>query len=261
MSGQAGLPLAGRRVLVTRAAHQAGKLSGRLRALGAEPVAIPVLEIQPPDDLGPLDEALNSIASFDWLIVTSANTVEALTARIAVLGLSFAPFAAIPVAAVGRATADAAVRAGFRVELVPDSYIAEGLVEVMWTVAAGKRLLLARAKVARDVIPEELGKIAAALTVVDAYQTARPVGTGERLRAALTAGLDAATFTSSSSAKNLAEAAGEAGLAFPFAGVAAASIGAITSATLRELGWEPAVEASPSDIGGLVDALLGLLGR
>jgi uroporphyrinogen-III synthase len=87
------------------------------------------------------------------------------------------------------------------------------------------------------------------------------VGTGERLRAALTAGLDAATFTSSSSAKNLAEAAGEAGLAFPFAGVAAASIGAITSATLRELGWEPAVEASPSDIGGLVDALLGLLGR
>ncbi len=260
MSGTGGLPLAGRRVLVTRAAHQAGKLSSRLRALGAEPVEIPVLEMQPPWDLGPLDAALREIENYDWLIVTSANTVEAVVARIAGLGLEFGAFAGIPVAAVGRATAEAAAKAGLRVELVPDSYISEGLVEAMREVAAGKRVLLARAMVARDVIPEALSRVAAVLTVVDAYETVRPAGTAERLRDVLATGLDAVAFTSSSSVKNLAEAAGEAGLGFPFAGVKAVSIGAITSGTLRELGWEPAAEASPMDIGGLVGAIVAVLG-
>ena len=106
------LPLAGRRVLVTRAAHQAGKLSEGLRALGAEPVEVPVLEIRPPSSFEPLDEALRQLDHYDWLILTSANTVRALVERAAELGIALAP-ASLKVAAVGEATADAARNVGF----------------------------------------------------------------------------------------------------------------------------------------------------
>jgi uroporphyrinogen-III synthase len=116
-------------------------------------------------------------------------------------------------------------------------------------------VLLARAKVARDVIPDALTAAGAQMTVVDAYQTALPTGARELLVEALRVGVDAATFTSSSTVRNLAEVAREAGIAFPFAGVAAVSIGPVTSATLREQGWEPAGEARPSDIPGLIEAV------
>jgi len=124
------LPLAGRRVLkgkrilVTRAAHQAGKLSEGLRALGAEPVEVPVLEIQPPADRAPLDRALRALDSYDWLILTSANTVRALADRSQALGLSLTPGPRLQVAAVGEATAAAARKAGLPVNLVPETYVA-----------------------------------------------------------------------------------------------------------------------------------------
>jgi uroporphyrinogen-III synthase/uroporphyrinogen III methyltransferase/synthase len=249
------LPLAGRRVLVTRAAHQAGKLSDALRALGAEPVEVPVLEIQPPADLAPLDRALRALDSYDWLILTSANTVRALVARAQSLGLPLAPGPRLQVAAVGEATAAAAREAGLQVALVPDTYVAEALVECLAGQSAGKKILLARAEIARDVIPDALRAAGAQVDVVDAYRNVMPAGAPELLRKALAGGIDAATFTSSSSVTHLADAARAAGIAFPFAGVRAISIGPITSQTLRELGWEPANEASVSDIPGLIDAV------
>jgi uroporphyrinogen-III synthase len=135
------------------------------------------------------------------------------------------------------------------------------LVAALGNSVAGKRVLLARAKVARDVIPAALMAVGAELTVVDAYQTVLPDGARELLVAALRDGLDAATFASSSSVRNLAEVAREAGVDFPFAGVPAVSIGPVTSATLKEFGWEAAGEAKASDIPGLIAAVVGVVER
>jgi uroporphyrinogen-III synthase len=281
-------PLAGRRVLVTRAAHQAGKLSQALRTLGVEPVEVPVLAIRPPADFAPLDLALHSLDSYDWLIFTSANTVRALTDRAAVLAISlgsveserqqtvlrghglsraegmvdgaFTPEGALPkIAAIGEATAMAARDLGLAVALVPSAYVAESLIETLVDRVAGKKILLARAAVARDVIPDALRAVGAAVDVVDAYRNVMPEIAPKLLRKAMEKGIDGATFTSSSSVTNLAEAARQAGISFPFAGVRAISIGPITSRTLRDLGWEPAAEANPHDVSGLVAATEAVL--
>ncbi len=251
--------LEGKRVLVTRAAHQAGKLSDGLRALGAEPVEVPVLEIQPPASFDLLDRALRSLDSYDWLILTSANTVRALVDRATALGLSLTSKAELKVAAVGEAPATAARKAGLPVALVPGTYVAEALVDSLAGQSAGKNILLARAEVARDVIPDALRAAGATVDVVDAYRNAMHEAAPRLLCESLANGIDAATFTSSSSVTHLAEAARQAGVAFPFEGVAAVSIGPITSQTLREQGWEPAVEASPSDISGLIAAAVRVL--
>jgi uroporphyrinogen-III synthase len=255
--------LEGRRILVTRAAHQAGKLSDGLRALGAEPVEVPVLEIRPPEDPGPLDRALQQLAHYDWLIFTSANTVRAVVERAAALGVSITEAQMPQVAAVGEATAAAARNAGFSVAVVPETYVAESLIaSVIASLAeqtANKKILLARAEIARDVIPDALRAAGAEVVVVDAYRNVLPESAPALLRAALDGGIDAATFTSSSSVTHLAEAARIAGIRFPLAGVPAISIGPITSATLRELGCEPAAEARRFDIPGLIAATLTLL--
>ena len=163
------------------------------------------------------------------------------------------------VAAVGEATATAARNAGFRVAFVPESYVAESLVEGLRAKVAGQRVLLARAAVARDVVPDALRAAGAQVDVVDAYRNAMPEAAPEQIRRALGDGIDAATFTSSSSVTHLAEAARQAGAGWPLPHVPAVSIGPITSQTLREHGWEPAAEASPSDIPGLIAAVVRLL--
>jgi uroporphyrinogen-III synthase len=315
-------PLAGRRILVTRAAHQAGTLSDRLRALGAEPVEVPVLEIRPPESFDPLDRALRQLASYDWMFFTSANAVRALMERMAALGIALEPSPSLKVAAVGAATARAAQDAGFPVTFVPESYVAESLVEGLLAAyysesgqdesghdsvgqgfspdnkpanetgalapegetgfvtghdfsraekpqyekralapaedIAGQRILLARAAVARDVVPDALRAAGARVDVVDAYQNVLPESAHALLREALAQGIDAATFASSSSVTHLAEAAHKAGIDFPFPGVPAVSIGPITSQTLHEAGWTPAAEAKVSDIPGLVAAVVGI---
>jgi uroporphyrinogen-III synthase len=247
--------------MVTRAAHQAGKLSESLRALGAEPVEVPVLEIRPPESFAAMDAALLVLADYDWLILTSANTVRALAERAAALGMSLSQGTGLKVAAVGEATAAAARDVGFLITLIPESYVAESLSDALIGHVSGQRILLARAAVARDVIPDALRAGGAHVDVVDAYRNVMPEAAPAQLRQALAGGIDAATFTSSSSVTHLEGAARAAGVAWPFVGVAAASIGPITSATLRETGWEPAVEANPSDIPGLVAAVAQLFGR
>jgi len=255
------IPLAGRRVLVTRAAHQAGKLSDGLRAEGAEPVEVPVLEIAPPDNFEPLDRSLRQLNTYEWLIVTSANTVHALVERAAELNVGIGKCVTLKVAAIGAGTAAEARGSGFNVSLIPESYVAEALVEALETHAKGKKILLARASVARDVIPDALRAAGAIVEVVDAYQNRMPKNAPEQLRNAIAAGLDGATFTSSSSVSHLAHAASAAGLKFPFAGVPAISIGPVTSKTLRAAGWQPAIEATRSDVPGLIEATVHLLGR
>jgi uroporphyrinogen-III synthase len=248
-------PLLNKRVLVTRAAHQAGKLSDGLRAAGMEPIEVPVLEIQPPATYDPLDNALQHLYSYDWLILTSANTVRVISDRAAALHLSLRDHR-LHIAAVGQATAEAARQCGLHITLTPENYVAESLVAALATRLRGQHVLLARAAIARDVIPDALRQSGATVNVVDAYQNALPAAAPDLLRAALASHIDAVTFTSSSSATHLAEVARVARVAFPLAEIKAISIGPITSATLRELGWPPATEAAPHDIPGLVAATL-----
>lgn len=247
-------PLTNKRILVTRAAHQAGKLSEGLRAAGADPIDVPVLEIRPPASFDALDTALRNFSSYDWLVLTSANAVRSLVERTVVCGI--APSKPEPrIAAVGKATAEAASLAGLNVTLTPKEYVAESLLESLSGIE-GQRILLARAAIARDLIPDTLRAAGAIVDVVDAYQNAIPQDAPVKLRAALGSRIDATTFTSSSSVTHLAEVARVAGIEFPFAGVKAISIGPITSATLREHGWAPAVEAEPHDIPGLIAAVI-----
>lgn len=249
-----GANLAGRRVLVTRAAHQAAKLSDGLRALGAEPVEVPLLELQPPESFETLDRALFGLNDFDWLILTSANTIHAMKRRADQLGIVFPPAAGMKVAAVGKATAESARNHGLQITLIPESYLAESLADALAGLVSGTRILLARAAKARDVLPDALRAAGAAVRVVDTYRNVMPAGAPELLRRALADGIDAATFTSSSSVTRLAEAVRVVGLPWPLTRIPAISIGPITSETLRSEGWEPAVEADPSGIPGLIAA-------
>jgi uroporphyrinogen-III synthase len=273
--------LTGKRILVTRAVRQAGKLSDALRELGATPVEVPVIEIQPAEDFAPLEKAIRQLNSYDWLIFTSANAVSILAFNASLHGFSIHNSPGPKIAAIGRATAEAVERAHLKVDLVPEDYVAESLVDAFLKRhevsghdfsraksaakkegalapegnLAGQRILIARAAIARDTLPDALRAAGAHVDVVDAYRNVMPQAAPALLRAALEQGIDAATFTSSSSVTHLADAAKAAGLAFPFSGVSAISIGPITSQTLREYNWEPAAEASPSDIPGLVEAL------
>jgi uroporphyrinogen-III synthase len=252
--------LAGKRVLVTRALHQAGKLSEGLRALGAIPVEVPVLEIRPPESFEPLDQALHRFHQYQWLLLTSANTVHALFARSKELGIELTQPPAMKVATIGDATAAAARHNGLTPDLVPESFVAESLVEQLMTELNRDPLqaavLLPRAAGARDVIPHALHAAGVQVDVVDAYQNVVPEHAPEQLRQALAEGIDVATFTSSSSVTHLAQVALLAQVAWPFPSVPAISIGPITSKTLRDSGWPPAAEAGPSDIPGLLEAVV-----
>ncbi len=250
------LPLAGRRILVTRALEQAGKLSDSLRALGAEPVEVPVLEIGPPASFAALDKALVQFNTYDWLIFTSANAVRALVLRALALRISLAKRVPRKIAAIGPATAETVTKAGFTVNYIPEKYVAESLLAGFPGVVESRRFLVARAAIARDVIPDALRAAGAAcVDVADAYRNVMPENAPEALKQALATPIHAATFTSSSTVKHLAEAAQKAGILFPLAGVPAISIGPVTSQTLREHNWPPASEADPHDIPGLVAAV------
>jgi uroporphyrinogen-III synthase len=249
-------PLANRRILVTRGASQAPRLSEELRALGGIPIEVPVLEIAAPESYAALDDALRNLARYDWLVLTSANTVRAFAERAKIAGIRIQKSAPrLAVAAVGSATAEAARDAGLKVSLIPESYVAESLLAELKDQIARQRVLLARAAVARDVIPDALRAAGATVDIIDAYRNVLPAAAPQQLRHGYARGLDAATFTSSSSVTHLAEAAQASGIPFPFPNVPAISIGPVTSATLREVGWPPAAEADPHDIPGLVAAV------
>jgi uroporphyrinogen-III synthase/uroporphyrinogen III methyltransferase/synthase len=253
-------PLADRRILVTRGASQAPKLSDGLRARGAIPVEVPVIEICPPESYEPLDTALQQLESYDWVIFTSWNAIPVFHVRSMDLGVSLKDLKP-QIAAVGSATAQAVEKLlHLNVSLTPKDYVAESLVAALKDQIVGKRVLLARAAIARDVIPDALRSAGASVDVVDAYQNVMPEAAPHQLRHAYARGLDAATFTSSSSVTHLAHAAQAGGMPFPLKGVRAVSIGPITTQTLRQLDWPPAAEADPHDIQGLIAAVTRIFG-
>ncbi|HEY4049737.1 MAG TPA: uroporphyrinogen-III synthase [Acidobacteriaceae bacterium] len=252
-------PLAGKRILVTRALEQAGGLAEALEAEGASVLRLPTIEIIPPESFAALDAALATLQDFDWLIFTSANAVRAFAERMIVREVPQDRTAAVHVAAIGPATAKAATEHGLRVDLMPEEYVAESMVAALKEKIPGKHVLLARAAVARDVIPEELEALGAKIEVVEAYRTILPPASIGQVRALLTGELpDAVTFTSSSTVTNFLALLSGASVDRPFA-LRAVSIGPITTRTLRERDWEPAAQASEPSIPGLVEACVRLL--
>jgi uroporphyrinogen-III synthase len=249
-------PLAGTRILVGRARHQAGSLSKSLRGLGAAVVEIPFIEIRKPQSYAPLDDALKNIKSYNWLILTSVNGVEAMWERVRGLRITRRRLKHLQIAAIGPATKKAIVKHGLKVKMVPEEYVAEAVVKKLRDKVEGKRVLLIRAKVARDVIPRELRTAGAEVDVVEAYETAVPEKSRPRLRALIKSAArrpHIVTFTSSSTAKNFVELLGD---LEPRKDVQFASIGPVTSATLRELQMPVAIEAREFTMGGLIRAIV-----
>jgi uroporphyrinogen-III synthase len=258
-------PLAGTRVLVGRARHQAGSLSEGLRSLGASVIEIPLIEIRKPQSFEALDGALRNIKNYDWLVLTSANGVQAMWERARRLRIPKSKLKHLQIAAIGPATKKAIVQHGLKVKMVPEEYIAESVVKGLRDKINGKRVVLIRAKVARDVIPEELRSAGANVDVIEAYETVVPEKSRPRLRALLSnvkRRPHIVTFTSSSTAKNFAELlrTGNGDTSHVsnalLRGIQLASIGPVTSATLRELQLPVSIEAREFTMGGLIRAIV-----
>lgn len=261
--------LEGRRIVVTRSRRQASALSEGLRRRGAEAIEIPTIEVVAPASWEPFDQALFQLASYDWLILTSANTVRILGERLAVLGLESDTLMQVKIAVVGASTAAALGSIGAQAAVVPAEYVAESLVEVMGTEVGGRRILLLQAAIARDVLRDQLTGLGAIVEVVEAYRTILAEDSLASVRSLFAdkepvdvdseevnpGEVDAVTFTSSSTVENFAALLSRADVSLP-RHIAAISIGPITSATLRGLGWEAAAEADPHDIPGLIEATI-----
>jgi len=244
------MKLAGKRIVVTRAAHQAEELAQPLRESGATVILLPMIEIVPPLDSTPLREAAAQYGHYDWIIFTSANAVSAFAGEL--------PFPrgeiTSRIAAIGSATRDAAERNGFTVSLVPRKYVAEALSDAFAQEDLnGKRVLIPSAAVTRDLVPNALRKLGALVEVVEAYRNVLPVDSATRAAAAFREPLPGwVTFASSSAVNNLLELIGN----DPLNRVKIATIGPVTSDAVRKHGLDIAAEARVQTAEGLVQAII-----
>jgi uroporphyrinogen III methyltransferase/synthase len=237
------LPLFGKRIVVTRAAEQAGELSSRLRSLGATVIEFPVIELRAAADPAPLDAAIARLAEYDWLIFTSVNGVRFFMDRLDASSADLRSLRA-RICVIGPATRAAVEELHLKVDLMPEEYVGERLVAAFSGYdLKGKRVLLPRAAVARDVIPVALGALGALVDVVEAYRNVLPSKRAEL------GSVDWITFTSSSTVSNFLALAGRQSARI-------ASIGPVTTATLREHGIEVHAEAKTYTLDGLVEAIL-----
>jgi uroporphyrinogen III methyltransferase/synthase len=253
-------PLFGQSIVVTRTRQQASDLSDRLTQLGARVIEAPTIELHPPDEFSGVDEALRRIDQYHWVVFTSANGVRFTRDRLFEIGLDARAFGDAKVATIGDATAKAVRDLLFlKVDLSPPTFVAEALAAALESAGevVGKRFLLLRADIARPILRERLQQLGAAEVLdVPIYETRPPASLPPELLEALEVGeVTWVTFTSSSTAKNFVALLGD-GYREKLRGVNIASIGPITTATLKELGLEPAVQAEAFNIEGLVEAIL-----
>ena len=248
-------PLFGKTFVVTRARAQASALTEKLEMEGAKVMEVPAIKITDPDDFAPLDAAQKNLASYDWVIFTSANGVDLFFDRLLQNGKDARAFAHNKIAAIGTATADMLTAYGLTADLIPASYKAEDLVDTLLPqLHKGSKVLLARAKEARNVLPDSLRAAGADVDVVAVYQTVSDCENKEELLDALkNKAVDCITFTSSSTVTNLLKALdSEKEL---LKGVTLAAIGPITAKTMEKNGLKPTVCADTYTIDGLVEAL------
>jgi uroporphyrinogen III methyltransferase / synthase len=244
-------PLHGRTVVVTRARAQASGLAATLRSLGATVVELPAIRIESRITTDEVRAAAAAIGDYDLVCLTSPNGVTLLFEALDGAGLDARALAGATVAAIGPGTARALAAGGITADIVPERFVAEALVEALAGVKVeGKRVLVARASEARDVLPDALRERGGEVDVVALYETVRETPDDDAIEAAQ--GADYVTFTSSSTVKNLTEALGE---RFPTA-TRIVSIGPVTNESVRDAGLEVAVEADRHDVDGLLAALL-----
>ena len=250
------LPLFGRRIVVTRARHQAAALAWGLRERGALAIELPTIELRDPKNFAPLDQAVRELESYDWLVFTSANGVEKFFARLEVAGRDARAIRG-GVCAIGPATAEQLRGHGVRADRIAAEYRAEGVLAVLTGTATaeaaspsqpltGQRILIPRAAVARDLLPRELEACGARVDVVEAYRTVGAEIPPPVLRGLAEEGADFITFTSSSTVENCPA---------ELRTIPAASIGPITTETARCLGFQVVVEAREYTAEGLLAAL------
>jgi uroporphyrinogen III methyltransferase/synthase len=242
------MPLFGRRVLVTRATGQRGRLARLLAERGADVVAVPTIRVVPPEDAGPVEAALDGLERFDWVVLTSANGVEALFERLAAHGRDSRALAGCRVAVVGAETARALSAHGVTADLVPEDAHAEGLAAAMTEAGVkGRRVLLAQAAGAREVLAERLSEAGAEVTAAALYRTVVAEPDAAALNALAGAPIDYATFTSGSTVRNLQEILGPEGFQKTLAGARIVAIGPVTARAARDAGL--AVHIQPDDPG------------
>ncbi len=250
-------PLFGQRILITRTRQQASALRDQLATLGADVLEAPTIELVPPTDWADVDHAITHIADYDWLILTSTNGVNALADRMAMLERDARHLAAVKIAAIGDATEQALrERLSIHADLIPTRYVAESLAAALIAREniTQKKILLLRADIARPALPKLLTEAGAIITEHVIYQTKRTDALPDEVLTALRDGsIDWVTFTSSSTAQNMIELLGNESHLLSQTKIA--SIGPITTQTLEKQGSPPTIEASQSNIPGLVQAL------
>ena len=252
-------PLFGRRVLVTRAREQSESLAQALREAGAAAIELPMISIQPPPDLEPLRAAIRSLHAYNFLVFTSQNGVATFFTELAAIGGDSRALGGLRVAAIGPGTAEALVPFGIKPDVIPDNFRGEALAEAIMAAVgsmSGVRVLLPRAAVARDVLPDTLRAAGAQVDVITAYETH---GASPEARAQLRGllerrELDVITFTASSTVQHTLEALAPDGREL-LRGLTLASIGPITTQTARDAGLLVQVTAEEYTIEGLVHAL------
>lgn len=255
-------PLFGRRIVVTRSREQAGDLVELLESLGAEPIEAPMIRVMPPDDYGPLDKAVAEAGSYDWVVFTSANAVDYFMRRVAAGDGDIRNLKGVKLVAIGPATADRLARHGLKVDLEPAESRAEAIVQSLREVGeiSGKRFLLPRADIAREVLPDELRKNGADVTEVTAYRTVlaeiEREGDPDIYRMLLEKRIDVVTFTSASTVKNFVQIFGAEQAADLLNATAVASIGPVTAEAAEQYGIKTAILPKQYTIPALVDAIV-----
>lgn len=249
-------PLFGKTVLVTRAREQASALTAKLEALGAQCIEAPAIKIVPPDSYAALDQAIQELGTYQWLILTSVNGVDYFFNRLSQAGGDARALAGIKIAAIGIQTAERLKSYGIRADIIPAEFRAEGIIEALTgKVEPGMKVLIPRALVARDILPEKLTEMGAVVDVVPAYQTVTAATDGSMIAAKIEAGkIDLITFTSSSTVTNLLNILGPQGAQL-VSKTKTACIGPITAGTCLENGIKPDVIAEEFTISGLVAAI------
>jgi uroporphyrinogen III methyltransferase/synthase len=251
-------PLFGKRILVTRSREQASVLSEALEVLGAEPLEFPAISVAEPEDYRPLDLAIKDLTKYKWVIFTSVNGVEQFFRRLHYNNRDIRDLYGAKLCAIGPKTREALEKYGLIVDYVPNEFRAEEILkELQGKVAAGDKILLPRADIARKVLPEALTGMGALVDEVTVYCTLTGAGqTGPILDMLKTGEINVITFTSSSTVRNFVDMLGAADISSLLSGVTVACIGPVTAATAGELGVRVDLVAEEYTIEGLVSAIL-----
>jgi uroporphyrinogen III methyltransferase / synthase len=252
-------PLLGKKILITRSREQASRFAALLREYGAETIEVPTIQIISPSSWEPLDRAVAAVHTYDWLVFTSVNGVRAFFARFDAQERQRADLQGLNVCAIGPVTANELRARGIGVDVMPSEYRAEAVVESLSAFPlAGKRLLIPRAAVARDVLPRALAACGACVDVVEAYRTILPSDSlAPDTRQLIAQGaVDVVTFTSSSTVTNFVALIGETDLPRLLRATVIACIGPITAETVRAYGLTPTIVCGEYTIPALTRAIV-----